>query len=921
MESTDESVLDRGDRPMPVRQELEFEESASFSRNMQLFMECLTQEDPTVADILHTNLDDIRDATADRDSLLDFLFDEIVNPERQAASGTIATQPSAASQVTEAWLLKGISVEGFRGINNEGAPLSLEFAPDRVNSVSAQNGVGKSSIFEAVLYAIKGNIEWLDQLPASEKPQEYYLNKFHSGAKGAVWLQLISDVDGREVVITVERLVDGTRITSATPGENADSILASLNREFVLLDARTFQSFIGSKPLDRGRAFAGLLGLSEYSKLRIGLQALGNTRAFNGHFEVSAHERARQRAQSAVQEAIQAIQTDYQSLVGDTLEMPISVDRAQAQCHGALAGIPVLAPLCAGRTFLEISADECVEAVKVAEGGPDKQRLSKCIRAHTELLDADVSARLLARADTLLALARARDMALAQTAGSDMLGLYKLGEKILGSEDWEDRTICPLCDQKAPHDVHESVTAKLDNYSALTDATDAVVTEWSAGGWSNLIPLEARLASQGEALSLGRYRATGEAGTLTVDDVEQLVERIKVLRHKAEGRLNELQKERSDLEKKLPASLVEVTRYIEFARRLQSSWVSLGRALVDLDAENKRKSGVDQLKRFLDGACELFARAESRMASARLAAVEPQCREYFRKLSFYGVVPGVSKREGSEELNLKLDEFFGLRDLSPQAILSESFRNAFAVSIYLAAASLYGGVPRFIILDDVTSSFDAGHQNFLVELIRASIARPVVQNGLQVIMFSHDTMLEKLFNRHSNSTGWRHQRLEGTPQTSVLQQSGAVNRVYAETIRMLQAGRTDDAAPRVRQYLEYKLNEVISALRIPVPIDIAFGDSKKLAGDYLRAIDDAVKLHKAASSLVLDPLEEASLNATMTSIVANYLSHWETGQTQAFSSHSLLGVMQAIDDYVDCFKFAPSAGAPRKFYKSLSSRT
>ena len=59
---------------------------------------------------------------------------------------------------------------------------------------------------------------------------------------------------------------------------NAESLLADLNREFVLLDHDTFQSFISERDLERGRSFAGLLGLKQYSDVRQQLQALANTR-------------------------------------------------------------------------------------------------------------------------------------------------------------------------------------------------------------------------------------------------------------------------------------------------------------------------------------------------------------------------------------------------------------------------------------------------------------------------------------------------------------------------------------------------------------------------------------------------------------------------------------------------------------------
>jgi hypothetical protein len=199
-------------------------------------------------------------------------------------------------------------------------------------------------------------------------------------------------------------------------------------------------------------------------------------------------------------------------------------------------------------------------------------------------------------------------------------------------------------------------------------------------------------------------------------------------------------------------------------------------------------------------------------------------------------------------------------------------------------------------------------------------ARPVQANGPQVILLSHDTLLEKLFNRHSNSSGWSHQRLEGTARTAVLPQSGAVNKVRDATIDLLNAGRVDDAAPRVRQYLEYSLHDVIDRCRIPVPLDLAFGDDKRTPGEYLNAIDAAVKLHQKAGTIVLDAAQVQALQMHSAAIIANFLAHWSTGQTQAFSAPALLGVMAAVDAFPHCFKYEPTPGAPKKFYASLSKR-
>jgi hypothetical protein len=126
---------------------------------------------------------------------------------------------------------------------------------------------------------------------------------------------------------------------------------------------------------------------------------------------------------------------------------------------------------------------------------------------------------------------------------------------------------------------------------------------------------------------------------------------------------------------------------IETARRLQASWKALEKAQGQSAAEAARHEHVTRLKAVLDSACVIFADAESAMATTRLKKVEPLCPDLFRQIMFSPVVPALQKRQGGEELAIRLAEFWDLKDVSAQALLSESYRNGFAVSVYLAAAS------------------------------------------------------------------------------------------------------------------------------------------------------------------------------------------------------------------------------------------
>ncbi|MET4519781.1 AAA family ATPase [Bradyrhizobium sp. I1.7.5] len=817
------------------------------------------------------------------------------------------------------WFLESLEIEGVRGINNEGDPLVLNFAHDAVNSVSAPNGVGKSSIFDALTYALRKRIPKLDELPASEDGGSYYLNRFHSKNTGTIKLSVRPDGAGKSVALSITRDSTGARKITAPKGIDGEKLLESLNRDFVLLDHRTLQSFIDNKALERGRAFAGLLGLAVYSSLRQELQTLSNTKAFNNHFDVKPFTQQETSLKATITKQQAEAVSAFQALTQTSLHEQKDHAAAVAKAHDALHQIAVLRAHFTDKPFSDISLDDCVESIKKAEGGDGPARLAALQR-----LEATLTARLSSGPSEddhkqLLALAKQRDEALLGTAGRLLKNLYAASRAVLNDDAWPNKNKCPACEHEFDGPLLPGLDARIAAFQDLEDCTAKIEAEWKAKAWADLRNLEETHAVEDERLLFANTRQMAELA-LTADQVAELWTWRNFLIERASVALQDTKAKREALEKELPASLVAVTTAVEAARRLQKAWKDINDAQASLAKVTEKLTAIARVKGFLDEASDTFAKAESDLSKRRLAAVEPLCQRFFSSIMYEPVKPSLAKAEGAEALSIGLSQFFTLKNVSAQALLSESFRNAFAVSVYLAAATLYGGEPRFVVLDDVTSSFDAGHQFHLMELIRTQFARPMQANGPQVILLSHDTLLEKLFNRN-NGQGWRHQRLEGTARTAVLPQSDAVNRVRDATQRFLQAGQIDDAAPRLRQYLEHRLLDIIQKVRIPVPIDFALDDSNKQVGHASAAIDAAVKLHKAAGTLVLNAIQEAGLQTHMASITGNFVAHFATGSTSAFSGASLLGVMQSIDKYAECFMYEdPPGSGTMRFYRSLSRR-
>jgi len=288
------------------------------------------------------------------------------------------------------------------------------------------------------------------------------------------------------------------------------------------------------------------------------------------------------------------------------------------------------------------------------------------------------------------------------------------------------------------------------------------------------------------------------------------------------------------------------------------------------------------------------------------------------------VVPELQRSDRREDLYVQLSDFHGQSGLSARALLSESFRNALAVSVFLSAAMKQTGAPRFIVLDDVTSSFDSGHQWNLMEIIRRQLQQPNNRDGVQFIILSHDSLLEKYFDKIGNTNDWHHQKLQGMPPMGmVLSQAQDADRLRATADRLLDAGQEQEAKPIVRQYLEFKLLKIIQKVKIPVPLDFAIKDERKMVSNSIDAISSAIDLHKKAGDLIMTQQQEDNFKDVLVpALIANWINHYETDASTSIAPAVLRGVLSDIDNVSECFRYDDTTGGSgqRKWYISLSSR-
>ena len=830
------------------------------------------------------------------------------------------------------YFLTSVKIEGFRGIRNEGQPLEINFEANAVNSIFAANGLGKSSLFEGIAYAITGAVPKLDSMMASESPQDYYCNRFHSKKRAEISLTFAPD-DGSspEVSIKVVRDARGNRTVSSPSGHTRpEELLATLADEAVLLDHQTFMKFLLDSPLDRGKTFSSLLGLSKLAEVRQGLLAAANTQAFNSDSGLRTLETTAALATNQIARKRQALQQDFLGLMGAPLPEPLDTSKIAAGAVHALAGVPLLESVCQRATLDQLDFAKISTLIKAAEKSEDQDRLKSIIREIASLEGIAPLASEAAERQRLLELCRAKEIALTATRGGSFHNLYTAVRQVFDDGSWVDKTKCPACESIPATPPYDFAATQLLQYEAAEEATRQLIAAWKVAACARrLQKLEANLvkpedASENIHNSVNSALITNQGSEKDLNAAADRIGRLDAERIK---RIDQLKAEKAEIERLLPPSLVTLIEQVERAKRIKDSLSEMTKATSGLNSVNSKIEVRKRWKTFIDDAYQKFLEAEARLSEKLISAMTKQYKDMFESIAGGKyVVPSLEQKRNSIDLNLRLENFFGLKNVSATPLLPESYRNAIAISIFLSASLQRMPTGRFIVLDDVTSSFDAGHQFALMEVLRTQVGLPQNKNGLQVIILSHDGLLEKYFDRLGNTTEWHHQHLQGAPPDgNVLTQAQGAERLRTSAETFLKAGQTKQAEPLIRQHLEYRLLQIISKVDIPVPLDFAIREDRKMVSNALNAINSAVELTAAAKRLVMTQQQQADLlQIHMPAIVANWISHYETAVSSSFDPRVLLGVLDTCDAFADCFKYECRCLQPgkvvRRYYKGLDAK-
>ena len=199
----------------------------------------------------------------------------------------------------------------------------------------------------------------------------------------------------------------------------------------------------------------------------------------------------------------------------------------------------------------------------------------------------------------------------------------------------------------------------------------------------------------------------------------------------------------------------------------------------------------------------------------------------------------------------------------PQKYFSESHLNCFGISFFLASVEAFNKVNKFIVFDDVISSFDSTHRKRFAELIFEKFSE------YQIILLTHEKeWFTNIVSPLAKKKGWLTNEIKWT-EVKETHLKGKPSDLKESILYQLKEGNIDNIGNSMRKYLEHCLKDI--ALNLEAKLSFRYNDSNehRMPYELLMAIRSEIKKSNTELKLqypLLDRIESSAL-------FGNALSH------------------------------------------------
>lgn len=198
----------------------------------------------------------------------------------------------------------------------------------------------------------------------------------------------------------------------------------------------------------------------------------------------------------------------------------------------------------------------------------------------------------------------------------------------------------------------------------------------------------------------------------------------------------------------------------------------------------------------------------------------------------------------------------------PQKYFSESHLNCFGLSFFLASVIAFNKENKFLLLDDVISSFDSNHRKRFADLIFEKFA------DYQIILLTHENEWYQYVSQLAKRKSWLINEIKWSDEDGThLEDKPTDIREIIET--NLAKGNVDFLGNPIRKYLEHTLKDICANLDVKVSFRMNELNEKRMPDELLNELKS--KINKSSKELQAQmPIIERIINSN---ILGNLLSH------------------------------------------------
>lgn len=736
--------------------------------------------------------------------------------------------------------VRKIIVSRFRGARFE---LPLDFSKNTKSvAIFGENASGKSTITDAIEWFIHDRV---DHLWREDCKQDSLRNVLADDKPSSVELVF----DGTDCNGT-KALSDALKTSATFANDNAEQLVADLKGDNIILRHADIVNFLDKTKGGKREAIADIIGYSEITKFRNVLLQTKNQ--LEKETEYTTAKQQIQRLQSGMIAEVEQVVPNRKEfyVVAAKAMKPFDLKTEVTDEKSYIEAIEELR----GQGSSE-------EKIRLAERLAQLEKACSDLVADIDQLSKDATK----FADKYNALAKESEN-VNKLRLSDFL---TRGKTVLEDEVFTDRK-CPFC--LLPYELAllqeevgkrlealEALQKQFDEAGTLKDAlTETVInaglkTKTIMETYSDLKDFSSLI----EAVKSARFKLRDYLKELksTFDDkkvfeapagfdteLNALRAESETAAEKAKEAAKKLQL--TELEKKVAAALTRLRTVSDQVNDFESY----------LSIKGAYEAQVITLSSMLDA----FIKVQNGALQAVLDTISDDVGKFYTALHPKESVDQVRlTMVGDEGVEFQYT-FHGKATQPPRKYLSESHLNSLGVVLFLANARIFNKHAKFLVLDDIVTSFDTSHRRRLLRLLRDEFF------DWQIIILTHENIWFDIIKREMGQHGWIFHEVRSDGANGILLENSPAT--LKEIIE--QKRSKEDVTNDLRKLLELVLKNICQALEVKVAFRFNDINEKRMSDELINALRSTLKVK---SPDLLDTQIFSDLAGS--ALIANLVSH------------------------------------------------